>query len=343
MQSIPFHWLSKKSRWLLLSLVLGACGDSRSSSAGETVSFEEMEPSVLPMDPSRGKSFRRDEGFLLEGHTVPTLLRHKSHYWMFSSAPMRGQIALHRSVDGVNWESLAPMPLAQFSPECGRSYLDVAARSVGDRMEVWTEGWVSERGLTDPSGQQRPQEESPTLFCVFSSEDGQAWERLSSPVPWEDDRSTWPSGLDFVPGGAGVFYVDTHPELDGIRRAQVHQPPRVQAQDPATLLPRTHVDPNPVALLGGGLRLYHSLALEGALAYSDSSDGSVFSESMGLGGLSGQTCFSPPERPSPPDACYLDPSVVVLQDGRIAVYFSLFETTDSGQERKGIGRAWALD
>ena len=168
---------------------------------------------------------------------------------------------------------------------------------------------------------------------------------MGQSLQWPGLSHSWPSGLEFVgPEKSGLFYfVDTYPELDGIRVGVFDQGKFTAKGNRTTLLPEAHVDPLPVALEGGGVRLYHSRALEGILAVSDSKDGLSFGESRPLQGLSEQVCHAPPERPSPPDACFLDPSLLLPNEGPAVLYFSVFESLPGGIERRGIGRALAVD
>ena len=93
------------------------------------------------------------------------------------------------------------------------------------------------------------------------------------------------------------------------------------------------------------LRLYHTFdALAGSIGVATSNDGGAsFHDIRPLKGLSGQTCHTPPEQPSPPDTCFFDPAFLAAPDGTLYLYYSRFETTADGRERIGIGRAIATD
>jgi hypothetical protein len=329
---------------LFLGLGLGAgCGDSGSKSGAELGAFvpQNAWERGLSVSQSKGQVWERDADFFISGHTVPTLLVLEQGYRLFSSAPQRGQIAVHSSVDGVQWVPGPNLDLSAQSEACPGMALDLSVQRIPEGYQLIVETWANGRGLMDPSGQATPQKESPTRFCTWTSPDGDHWTASGSLV-WKDSDSTWPSGLEGFQnnGESALYYVDTRPELDGIRRA-VLEDGTVKAGARKTLLPKAHVDPNPVHLLEGGVRLYHTRVLAGALAYADSKDGLVFAKSKLLKGLSGQICYAPPERPSAPDACYLDPFFLRLQDNRQVLYFSLFESLPGGVERRGIGRAWS--
>ena len=287
-----------------------------------------------------------------EGQGLSSLRTHGAHgapvrdgFLLFTSAPQRGQIALHRSRDGVSWTSEGVLDLGGLPEECGRTALDVSVQETESGYRVIVETWLRSSGLMDPSGREAPQEESPTVLCALESTDAERWVPVEQALRWPGLSKSWPSGLEFVgDSSSGLFYfVDTFPDLDGIRMGQLEGGVLTAVGRRATLLPEAHVDPMPVALENGGIRLYHSRSLEGILAVSDSTDGQNFGESRPLKGLSGQVCHAPPERPSPPDACFLDPALIQAVDGRLVMYFSVFESLPGGVERRGIGRAFAVD
>lgn len=342
------------SKWLTVLGALGfalpqfGCSGSSSPSGSPIPSIEPVRAweRALSLPKDRGMRFERDAGFLIQGHTVPTILVLDTGYVLFSSAPERGQIALHISEDGVSWKAHSRLDLSSQPAECGPMALDVSVQYVDEGYRLLVETWSTRTGLTDPSGKAGPPpKESPTTFCAWRSRDGLQWRAESKAIAWEDKKATWPSGLEFLQleSEQRVFYTDTYPDLDGIRVAQITEPSRVRAGARKTALARSLVDPNPVRLLEGGVRLYHTRALEGALGFSDSTDGYVFPPSRDVEGLSRQKCYTPPERPSPPDACFLDPFVLRLPDDRVLIYFSVFESLAGKKERRGIGRAWAVD
>jgi len=330
---------------LLLGLVgLPGCSSPEEQLAPDLGAFSHADALGLGLSvgQTEGLDWERDPGFLIPGHTVPTLLILENGYRLFSSAPQRGQIAVHQSSDGLQWTPRQNLDLSSQDESCSGMALDLSVQKRSNGYRLMVETWSNNRGLMDPSGKTAPQVESPTRFCTWTSKDGDSWTPEGALV-WQDSDPTWPSGLESFQYDlkTAIYYVDTHPDLDGIRRADLRGD-TVVVGPRKTLLPEAHVDPNPVHLLEGGVRLYHTRALEGTLAYSDSKNGVVFGESKPLKGLSGQLCYSPPERPSAPDACYLDPFFLRLSDGRKIMYFSIFESLPGGVERRGIGRAFGL-
>jgi hypothetical protein len=306
---------------------------------------------ALSVERERGLSWEVDDSFLIEGHTVPTVLvLHGGGYRMFTSSPQRGVIAMHGSDDGIEWRELSSRLTADELPDqCGGVLLDVSVRYLEDgQYLLQAETWNRPEGVMNIGHaeiEDASESENPVTLCGWRSVDGDNWTPLMSAL-FEPDDSSWPSGFEALGVGpdAALYYVDTYPNLDAIRLAFVRGDGAGRAGSRTPLLQRSHVDPDPVRIVDGGVRLYHThSALTGELGASDSQDGVNFVGDHGLAGLSGQTCYTPPERPSPEDSCMFDPFYLRLSSGRMALYFGLFETTADGTERKGIGRAFAVD
>ena len=306
---------------------------------------------ALSVEPERGLSWEVDDAFLLQGHTVPTVLvLHAGGYRMFTSSPERGTVSIHGSDDGLEWAELPLRLTASELPAlCGEVLLDVSVRYLDDgQYLLQAETWSRPEGVMNIGHaviEDASQSENPVTLCGWRSVDGDHWTPVMSSL-FEPDDSSWPSGFEVLGVGAeaALYYVDTYPDLDAIRLAVISGDGVGVAGSRRTLLERSHVDPDPISLVGGGVRLYHThTALTGELGFSDSADGTTFGPDVGLSGLSGQTCYTPPERPSPEDRCMFDPFYLRLPDGRMTLYFGLFQTLADGTDRKGIGRAFAVD
>ena len=337
----------------LLLLVVAGCGGGLKSEAWSCAD-EGREgcprwSSALAVEPSRGLSWEIDEGFLLEHHTVPTILvLNGGGYLLFTSSPARGRISIHRSSDGLTWSPSGELTSEGLPEVCGTTLLDLSVRYLSNGgYRLLVESWRREQGVMRP-GPARMDEADPDArpiaICGWESSDGSAWAPLSE-EQFEVERGSWPSGFETLEMGDGAlhYFVDTWPEVDGIRvaRAAGDGAPRNPGKE--RLLGRSHVDPNPVRLVGGGVRLYHTHdALSGGFGFAESGDGLRFGEDRPLQGLSGLTCYTPPEQPSDPDHCLFDPFYLRLDDGRMVLYFGSFQTTEEG-ERRGIGRAFAVD
>ncbi len=309
---------------------------------------------AFSVEPDRGLSWERDPEFLIAGHTVPTLLvlPGDEGFRMVTTGKERGTLHLHVSEDGLEWkQQKEPFFHRKTMPaECGKMPLDVAFSYMPDgSVRMIVEGWKSEHALgpTPMEGDPGP---APMALCSFMSRDGKEWIHEKGAWVLKTMGNAWPSVLDVswdaVSGTHRMYYVDTHPEVDGIRLAVSPDGAEYTPTQAERLLERAHVDPNPIRLRdGSGWRLYHTHdALKGALGFVDSKSGLDFeAEDKGLAGLSGQACYTPPNLPSPPDACLYDPAFLRLPGGRLVMYYGIFETTEDRVDRIGIGRAFATD
>ncbi len=303
---------------------------------------------------ARGWTWKEDPDFLLKGHTVPSLipLPDGSHWMVATPNHRRGTLALFRSTDGKRWRPDGTLPTQLLPASCGRMFLDATAAPMPDgKVRVLVEGWMSTTGQANPAakGPPNPGDDPGTRLCALQT-DGETWSLEGTGPLLPTDGSLWPSvpafSIDPVTEEARLFFADTYPGRDAVRRATspdgVHFTPDARG----TVLPERHVDPDPVYVQGTRrIRLYHTFdALAGALGVAESDDGGEsFRNVAPLSGLSGQTCHTPPEQPSPPDLCFFDPTFLATSDGTLFLYYSRFQTTAKGDEIVGIGRAIATD
>lgn len=309
---------------------------------------------AFSVESERGLSWKEDSDYLIAGHTVPTVmaLHGGKGYRMFTTGPERGKIHVHESSDGLNW-TLQDKPLfrpGSLPAECGEMPLDVAVAYLPDgRYRLFVEGWVSMNALGPPPGEGDPGP-APMRLCTFTSMDAETWLHERGHWVIATNHNIWPSVLDVAwepaTGEYTLFFVDTHPEFDGIRTATSNSAAEFELQGKERILPRQFVDPNPIRFRDkAGWRLYHTHdALKGQLGYADSVGSGEFDpQGKPLDGLSGQTCFTPPNLPSPPDRCMYDPAFLRLPDGRLVMYYGVFQTMPDRSERLGITRAFATD
>lgn len=302
-----------------------------------------------------GRAWAVDTGFFLDGYTVPTVFLDPRDRMTMVASPLagRGRLAVFRSTDGHTWTPATPLPTHQLPASCGTTFLDSTAQHLDDgRVRLLVEGWIAPTGQADPraSGPPQPGDDPGIRLCALVSSDGDTWTYDGQGPLLPADGTVWPSvpaaHRDPVSGEHTLFFADTYPGRDAVRRATSPDGRRFVPDTTETVLPERHVDPEPVYVAGTKrLRLYHTWdALTGELAMAESDDGGVsFGKPEKLVGLSGQVCHAPPEAPSPPDLCRLDPAFVALPDGTLHLYFSVFETQLNGTERRGIGRAVATD
>lgn len=302
----------------------------------------------------RGLTWRDDPTFLIEAHTVPSLIPlADGTIWMVATpSRRRGTLTLFHSTDGHAWKPAGPVPTDLLPKSCGRMFLDATAAPTNDgRMRVLVEGWMSPTGQADPhaNGPPKPGDDPGTRLCALLT-DGRTWAYENTGPLLPTDGSMWPSvpalSLDPIDRAARLFFADTYPGRDAVRRATTSDGVHFVPDSRATVLPERHVDPDPVYVRGTKrLRLYHTFdALAGTLGVAESDDGGqTFRQVKPLSGLSGQTCHTPPEQPSPPDLCFFDPAFLAAADGTHYLYYSRFQTTADGREVIGIGRAIATD
>lgn len=307
----------------------------------------------VPLD--RGLQWREDPTFLLADHTVPSFvhLADGTHLMVSTSRSRRGTLALHRSTDGRTWTPVGRVPTEKLPERCGRVFLDATAQYLaGGRVRLLVEGWRSPTGQAQPgaSGPPAPGDDPGTRLCALQTTDGRTWTVESGAPLLPTDGSMWPS----VPAvlqhdlesDVQLYFADTFPGRDGIRTARLAADHTFTPGGPTPLLPERHVDPEPTHVRATrSVRLYHTWdALSGELGVADSHDGgATFDAVQKLEGLSGQVCHTPPEQPSPPDLCRLDPAFLALSDGTLMLYYSRFQTTADGRDHIGIGRAIAID
>ena len=303
----------------------------------------------------RGSAWKQDATFLLADHTVPSIIPLPDRTFLMVSTPQkrRGTLTLHHSPDGRTWHARGALPTHLLPATCGRMFLDAAAQPLpAGRVRLLVEGWSTPHGQANPTAQgpPKPGDDPGTRLCALVTTDGHTWTAEGTGPLLPTDGSTWPSvpavSLDPESGAARLFFADTYPGRDAVRRARSPDGVHFEPDPTPRVLPERHVDPDPVYVHGTTrLRLYHTFdALTGELGVAESDDGgATFDRVKRLPGLSGQTCHTPPEQPSPPDLCFLDPAFLALPDGTLMLYYSRFQTTADGREVVGIGRAIATD
>jgi hypothetical protein len=146
--------------------------------------------------------------------------------------------------------------------------------------------------------------------------------------------------------GAALFYYNVasdQEEIGGIR---------VSLVDPVTaettplvdgpMLPKENVDPMPVFLDGGGLRLYHTW---GTVEEAPFGPGYSALDETGTVVLESYPLIESPGAcgKEPVGECLMDPAFVALDDGRLALYFTANEYVDGVLHIAAIRRAFASD
>jgi hypothetical protein len=322
------------------------------ASPGHTVCTEAYARRSVPED--RGWTWQEDPSFLLTDHTVPSFipLPGGGHLLVSTHRLRRGTLGLHRSLDGKTWQAHGTLPTHLLPASCGTMFLDATGSLLKDgTVRVLVEGWQSPTGQARPDakGPPSPGDDPGIRLCALRT-DGTTWTVEGTGPLLPTDGSIWPSVpalyVDPATETTSLFFADTYPGRDAVRRATSPDGVRFVPDTTPTVLPERHVDPDPISVRGTTrIRLYHTLdALSGELGVSTSDDGGQsFRRADKLTGLSGQVCHTPPEQPSGPDLCYFDPAFLVAADGTLQLYYTRFQTTADGRDVVGIGRALATD
>lgn len=294
---------------------------------------------TVPTD--RGLKWERDEAFLLADYTVPQLwiTADGGYALMATNMLADGGRWLLTSPDGLEWTpSAAPLlTAADFLPlDCGERLEDGAMLYEADgSYRLIVEGTEPIEG--DKHAAWR-------TWCQATSTDGLSFTPDTSSFFFtgaEDDggQISVPSLLPLADGSQLVAYVGgLYTDAEGIRLARAAGDPwalgRVSA---AQMFPDDDVDPDPVYLEGGGVRVYHTHTKQGGAGYGDLRSNYVPEQDVQL------IPHTEPGCASAPGDCLLDPAFVRLDDGRMVLYYTRLVADGMGWVTAGIGRAFATD
>lgn len=288
---------------------------------------------TFTVPPERGLLWERDADFRLEDYSVPHVyVRADGTYVMLvtNMNDYEGRYAL-TSADGIDWvEEDAPLFLpSDFGGTCGNRLPDAAMLYRPDgSFRLLVEGL---------SLDEESREEVWRVFCQADSTDGQTFTPLETVLftgHGDDVAPSVPSYLLREDGSAFLYYVAAAQEIEGshggIRLLEVEDDAEtVNVISDANMLDDYDIDPYPVYLEGGGMRLYHTHGTAGGPGWADSWDGLSFEEDTQI--------FDNEE-----GEYILDPLVLRLPDDRLVMYFTWVE--EDGLERDvKIGRAFAVD
>jgi hypothetical protein len=290
--------------------------------------------------PDRGLAWQRDADFRIDEFTVPQLAvtaDGRVHMYATNMAATGGRWHLV-SDDGLSWTDAG----AAFAPE------DFLPLDCGDRLEdlapLYRPGGALDLVV---EGSYTPDPRAPAewrRFCRY---------RDADPGPAVPDAADF-----YFTGGADdnaqisvhafvydadwsgrMYYVGNLAQPgEGIRVVAVDSAGTVGGSlHPGTILPDTDVDPMPVYLEGGGVRLYHTHGHGGGAGYADSVDGITFSNDSGLIPHGDNDCTAVGGE------CLLDPAFLHLPDDRLVLYFTRLVKNDDGSFSAWIERAFATD
>jgi hypothetical protein len=362
---------------LLLASALGACEPAVDDSGEPTTDTtwpgldalgpEQLQPpdglwqadySTVP--PDRGLIWERDPGFFIADFTVPHIVVRGDGSFMMLATNMQepfGRWHLE-SPDGLSWTP-AEQPLFEpddFPQDCGNRLEDGTVIHAEDgSYRLLLEGTMLDEQTHTTDWR---------VWCQALSPDGLSFEPAEGYFyegSETDDRlPSVPTPLHLRDWSALIYYMgDIYSELgghidgNGIRIAHAeagsdHAEPWITEN----VLPEGQMDPMPVYLEGGGLRLYHTstASFDGSggragpgPGMTESEDGRSFGGVQRLLELEGH-CFQ-----QQGGECLLDPFFLHLDDGTLVLYYTYLRSEAGTAEDPGafteigIGRAFALD
>ncbi len=369
------HPLPGRGPLLILALACAACPRPQDSAEPidtgdgwpglEDLGPEQLTPPIsldkarfLTVPTDRGLVWERDEDFLLDNFTVPHVVIRDDGTFMMMATNMEdpeGRWSLD-SDDALSWtaaEQALFLP-DEFPQDCGNRIEDGTVLYLEDggyRLLLEGTELDEDTDLTDWR-----------VWCQARSDDGHSWEATEGIFyaggPADGDLPSVPTPFTLSNWDALIYYMgDLYGEVggfgdgNGMRIASVdagadHAEPWIEEN----ILPEGQVDPMPVYLEGGGLRLYHTSTVPygggGGRAgpgpgLTETSDGQTFGEVTRLIDTDGH-CFEPTG-----GECILDPFFLHLDDGTMVLYYTYLNVDNSGEFPDwlsvGIGRAFAVD
>lgn len=292
---------------------------------------------TVPAD--RGLVWERDPTYAIEEFTVPQMVVMADgtlRMYATNMAATEGRWVME-SENGVEWgtPTEALLPSAFLPLDCGDRLEDVAPHYRPGGLDLVAEGSYTPVH-TEPAEWRK--------FCLFEGADpgppvpdtaaffyeGEAADNEQISVPSLVSLEDWSARLYYVGNlaspGEGIRVVDV--SADGAAGASLSD---------EAVLASTDVDPLPIYLEGGGVRLFHTHGHGGGPGYADSVDGITFTRDTGLIPHEGEDCTAVGGE------CLLDPAFLHLPDDRLVLYFTRLEKQANGTFTARIERAFAMD
>lgn len=304
----------------------------------------------LTVAPDRGLVFEVDEDFELQDLTVPQLyVLPGGGFGMLATRmgasddyPAR---TLLTSEDGLSWsEGEALLWPDDFEQDCGNRLQDGA---------VWVQDETTYRFVMegfDESIEEPEQHLEETFLCHGTTTDGRNFE-LSHDYFWTGERegecNSVLAALTITSGEGLFFYngdlTNKSDEGPGIRAFTIDPVDlEPQVQTPGPILPWYHVDPNPVYLEGGGLRLYHTWFTEQPDSPREGTGLGAVDLDDELNAMGEPTLVFEATGDFDEGDLPMDPTLLALSDGRLVLYFTSFVSEPEAAYGQ-IRRAFAMD
>ena len=352
--------LSPTSAAWLLSLLTMGCHPSDDTSGSDT--RETAEPSIadrlvppeghwaadsFTVEPGRGLEWERDRDFVLEHFTVPHLyVRPDGTYVMIATKQFQ---ETHRwaltSEDGLTWTEAdeALIPGDGWDQDCGNFLADADAvyRQDGSLIML-VEGTDAVAG----------EDGSPPTWhrwCWATSDDGEHFQQQPGYIfeggETDDNLPSVPDSLVLSDWEALVYYAgDLYrnygtTEGESIRIASIEaDATELNTVVNTGVLEGERVDPCPVYVEGGGVRLYYTTKPRKVISSSESQDGVTFTDERDLLAPDTASCNF-----NVIGECLLDPAYLRLADGTMVMYFTWWSVVAENVFTFNIGRAFAVD
>ena len=307
------------------------------------------------VEPDRGLVWERDPDFYLDRMSVPHILPMPDGSFVMLATSLdepQGRWYL-TSPDGLNW-TMAEQALfvsGDFPADCGNRLEDgtvIHEQGGGARLILEATQLQKTTGRTDWRA-----------WCHAYAADGVSFEPQEGYFyegsEQDGGQISVPSPLHLADWSALIYYQgDLYSEVGGVEEGNGVRIARVAAgsaeAEPwitSNVLPEGMLDPMPVYLEGGGVRLYHTYNVPPeelspdspgpSPGYAETSDGPNLGPSTRLFEVEGN-CMDTDNG----GECLLDPFFLRLDDGTLVLYFTWF-TAEGGATGMRIGRAFAVD
>lgn len=289
--------------------------------------------------PDRGLTWERDRSFGIEEFTVPQMVVMADGTLRMYATNMAEPSArwVMESVDGLTWgtpsEALRPEAFAPL--DCGDRIEDIAPLYRPSGLDLVAEG-SSNPDHTQPAVWRK--------FCRLNNADPGPAVPDTAAYFYEGEASdnqqiSVPATVALPDWSALLYFVGNQTQSDeGIRVVSLSTDGALSARlGTVPLLDRTCVDPLPIYLEGGGIRLFHTHGHGGGPGFADSVDGISFSGDSALIPHEGEDCMTTGGE------CLLDPAFLRLPDDRLVLYFTRLERQERGTFTARIERAFATD
>ncbi|GDX80962.1 hypothetical protein LBMAG42_27730 [Deltaproteobacteria bacterium] len=328
-------------------------GDNSDSADSGDTAVEGLDASLLAppasfwqapsftVEPGRGLAWERDTAWSIPGLTVPQIfVRADGTYGMLVTVNATGNDRfLITSDDGIEWSDPPKLLFspADFAPlDCGDRLEDAAVlyQPDGSYLLVLESTYTEEGGVT-PLWRRWCQATSPDGVTFTPNTESYFFTGLEG----DEGVPSVPGALPLSDGSQLVYYnAAMGSPTQGIRVAIGAQPDVTLAQLAGTaVLPISDVDPLPVYLEGGGIRLYHTHGPGGGPGYAEMAGGVVAEGDSSLINNTEPDCIVAGGE------CLLDPAFLHLPDGRLVLYYSRVTLNGDGTYSEAIERAWATD